>query len=264
MRYTCALLVVVACGVTAVAQNNSLFNASPGPAAPMGPATTVEEPTRAAVSTELIPINVPQPVMSARQRTADESSKNVQNATLLAISPITVAAPEPKKLQVNDFVTVIVRQTMDRSSDATLKSEKDWKVKSQLSEFFRLNEENHLIPQTFADGKPGVEFDFDNEYEGKGKSSRKDSLTTRITARVLDIKPNGTLVIEAKNRIKSGEEEYIITLTGECRSEDVSAQNTVLSTQVYNLDLVHEPTGAVRDAARRGWLMRAFDLLRPL
>ena len=157
-----------------------------------------------------------------------------------------------------------MRQTIDRSSDADLKSEKKWDVQSELTKFLRIGAANHLIPQNFTEGTPGVDFNFDNKYEGKGGSSRKDSMTTRITAKIIDVKPNGTLVLEAKNRIKSGEEEYIVTLTGECRSDDVTAQNTVLSTQLYDLNLVDEPTGAVRDASRRGWLMRAFDFLRPL
>jgi hypothetical protein len=38
----------------------------------------------------------------------------------------------------------------------------------------------------------------------------------------------------------------------------------VLSTQIYGLHIDVQNTGAARDAARRGWLMRLFDLLRPI
>ena len=250
--FTLALLVPTCVGAAA-AQNNSLF--ASGGRSQTAPATA-DERGYALPSDRVIPLVVTRGVMTARQPRQQEPAENLHNPTLLAISPISVGAPEPKKLKVNDLITVIVRQTIDRSSDAKLKSEKDWQIKSELTKFLRLDSQNHVIPQNFVEGTPGVDFTFDNQYEGKGGHSRKDSMTTRITAKVIDIKPNGTLVLEAKNRIKSGEEEYIVTLTGQCRSEDVTAQNTVLSTQLYDLNLVDEPTGAVRDASRRGWLMR--------
>ena len=86
---------------------------------------------------------------------------------------------------------------------------------------------------------------------------------TRIQARVIDVKPNGNLVLEARKRITVDEEDQIATLSGVCRSKDVTAQNSVLSTQVADLEISVSHTGAARDASRRGWAMRLFDLLRP-
>ena len=188
----------------------------------------------------------------------------MHNPNLLAVSPIAVAAPEAKKFKVHDLVTIIVRQTKETASDANLKSEKDWKLEAELAKWIQLSDKHGVVPATLPQGNPAVDFDFTNEYEGKGSQGRKDSLTTRITAEIIDVKPNGNLVIEATSRIKVDEGEQVMTLTGTCRSDDVSAQNTVLSTQLAQLTIESENTGAVRDATRRGWLMRAFDLLRPL
>ena len=119
------------------------------------------------------------------------------------------------------------------------------------------------MPAIFSAGNPAAEFDFKNDYGGDGKYDRKDELTTRVTARVIDVKPNGNLVLEATKSITIDEEGYIITLVGECRGRDVTPENTVLSTQIAEPEISVRHSGALRDATRRGWLMRTFDFLRP-
>jgi flagellar L-ring protein precursor FlgH len=185
------------------------------------------------------------------------------NPVLKSASLIAVELPEPEKLQVHDLVTIVVREDKRFQTDSKLKSEKDWTIDAELSKWFRLDTRDHLVGQAFADPTPGIGFDLQNDYEGKGKVDRQDVLTLRIQAEVIDVKPNGNLVLEARKRITVDEDDQIATLTGVCRGEDITAQNTVLSTQVADLVVDVRHTGAARDAARRGWLMRGFDLLRP-
>lgn len=249
-------LVVLALCAPAAGQRNSLLGRGNGSADQRPPATqpAVREP--AAVLTGRPP--APRPRQSATR------SEPPLNTVLLYASPFAVEAPRPQEIKVHDFVTIIIRESKTATTDAKLKSEKDWKVESELAKWFRLDPKDRLIPQNFPRGAPGVDFEFESEYEGKGKVDRKDTLTTRIAAKVIDVKPNGNLVLEAANTVTHDEETYVVTLTGTCRSMDVSAQNTVLSTQIYGLHIDVQNTGAARDAARRGWLMRLFDLLRPI
>lgn len=249
---------LVICGHSAMAQSNSLLHANSQarhqrnqPPPTTQPATGL--PLELATGFGLRP--PPQPV---------NWLEPPPNPVLLAASPYAVEAPQPQRISVNDLITIIIRESRTSLNDAKLKSEKEWEMKAELAKWFRLDVHDHLVPQTFTDGKPGVDFKFANSYEGKGKYDRKDSLTTRITATVIDVKPNGNLVLEAKKRIKTGDEILIATLMGVCRSEDVTAANTVLSTQIADLEIDIPDIGAVRDATRRGWLMRMFDLLRPI
>lgn len=185
------------------------------------------------------------------------------NAALEAVSLYAVKLPEPETIKVHDLVTIIVREDKSAVSDAKTTLDKKWDVTSELRQWIRLTDEHKLVPQEFPQGNPAVDFTFDDKWEGSGKVDRKDSLITRITAEVLDVKPNGNLVLEARKSIKLDEEEQEITLTGVCRSRDVTAQNTVLSTQLADVQIGIEHSGAARDAARRGWLKRAVDFVRP-
>ena len=84
-----------------------------------------------------------------------------------------------------------------------------------------------------------------------------------MTARILDIKPNGNLVLEAEATQQFDDEVSLMTLTGVCRSSDVTPDNTVLSTQVADLSVKVKNTGAVRDGSNRGWLHRIIDVTKP-
>ena len=258
-----ATVAVVACGVPAPAQSNSLLH----------PKSNLHRRQAGRVPTSQPATR--QPLSPAAGRAAgfsprgaansnDPADQPPPNTVLLAVSPFAVEAPQPRKIKVNDLVTVIIRETRTSLSDAKMKSEKEWEMKAELAKWFRLDKDDHLVAQTFPDSTPGVDFTFENTYEGKGKYDRKDSLTTRITATVIDVKPNGNLVLEARKRVKVADEDLVATLTGTCRSEDISAQNTVLSTQIADLEIEMPDEGAVRDATRRGWLMRLFDFLRPI
>ena len=77
------------------------------------------------------------------------------------------------------------------------------------------------------------------------------------------MKPNGTLVLQARKQIKTDDEEQQFILTGTCRVEDVSADNTILSTQLFDLQLEKNHNGAVRDATKRGWFLKFLDALNP-
>ena len=251
--WTSGLLLSAALCCPASAQSNSLLRGSGGGSAGSAP------PAQPATGSGAV--FLPPPVLP-RQAIDDEPP--LPNETLLMASLIAVEAPRPRRLRVHDLLTIIVREEKRATSDSDLKSDRKWEVAAELKKWIRLNEECKLVPQVFPEGNPALDLDYEDKYQGKGKVARKDSLITRVTATIIDIKPNGTLVLEAKKSITVDEDRQVVTLTGICRSEDVTAQNTVLSTQLADARIDVQDTGPARDAARRGWLARVWDWVRPL
>jgi flagellar basal body L-ring protein FlgH len=54
-----------------------------------------------------------------------------------------------------------------------------------------------------------------------------------------------------------------MVLTGTCRAEDVTADNSVLSTQLHDLTVKKTHTGEVRNAGRKGWIPKIVDIINP-
>lgn len=242
---------------SASAQDNSLFRRGPR----VQPAQR-EVPTSQPAESKPVTV-IGAPIVHVRESAEDEVLDPKPNSVLLAMSPYAVRLPEPEQIRINDLVTIIVRVSKTAKSDSKMESKKEWTNEWALEKWIRLSDRHGIVPALFTQGKPAVEFEYSDEYGGDGKYDRKDSLTTRVQARVIDVKPNGNLVLEARNDVSFGEEDYTVTLTGTCRSEDVTPQNTVLSSQIADLDLRVDDRGALRDATRRGWLKRTLDILRP-
>ena len=99
-------------------------------------------------------------------------------------------------------------------------------------------------------------------WEGRHFGVRQ-RLTARITAEIVDVKPNGTMVLQARKRIKTDEEVEQFVLTGICRADDIIADNTILSTQLYDKAVNKTHTGAVRDTTKRGFVPRLLDVINP-
>ncbi len=189
------------------------------------------------------------------------STKVIERSSLIAVS-----MERPRPLQPHDLVTVIVREQKKYESNARADNEKKWNLDAALSKWFRMYERNGhptMGADTLPFGDPAVQFLWDNKFQNKAQDNREDTFTTRITAKIVDVKPNGTVVLEARGHQKYDEEEIFITLTGTCRAADITPDNTILSSQLFDPDINVSHTGAVRDTTRRGWIPRAIDFLRP-
>ena len=68
----------------------------------------------------------------------------------------------------------------------------------------------------------GLSISAGSSFDGSGNSSTSESLTAQITARVIDVMPNGNLVIKGERRVKMKQEEVHIVMTGMIRPDDIS------------------------------------------
>ena len=209
----------------------------------------------------------PQPPAAAAssQITRDPNATGERLSPAIARASLTaVRAPEPKQFAVQDLVTIIVRESTENDSESSLDTTKDSGYDGEVSDFpqIRLFQQLTDIPlKTGLQDNPKLGVKFKSDFKGDGQYSRKDTFTSRITARILDVKPNGTLVLEARKYIKSDEETLTMVLTGTCRREDIKADNTVLSTQMYDLNLNKEHSGALHRAGKKGVLTKLLDKL---
>jgi flagellar L-ring protein precursor FlgH len=219
-----------------------------------------------------------QPQTPARADTASlmhKSGGSLLQATLAAapdpaqarlrdVSFFGVPEPEPRTIKKHDLVTIVVREESAFSSKGTADLKRETDIEAKLEEFIKLKLSNFEI-QGGAQGPvpPAIKFSAKREFKGDGEVDRTDSLTARITGEVLDVKPNGTLVLQARKQIRTDEEVQQFILTGICRAEDVNADNSILSTQLFDLQLQKNHTGAVRDATKRGWFLKFLDVVSP-
>jgi flagellar L-ring protein precursor FlgH len=182
---------------------------------------------------------------------------------IAATSFMAVQAPEPRTFGVHDLVTIIIREEMSTDFTASLETEKSTEFAGEIAEFPRITLgdliEGQIAPNTFPDGTLQLDISLENEFEGEGDYSNRQTMIGRVQARVIDVKPNGTLVIEARKSVTSDREHYTLVATGTCRVDDITIDNTILSSQLADLYLEKQHSGNLKRAADKGLITNFFD-----
>ncbi len=183
--------------------------------------------------------------------------------TLQAHSLFVVTPPKPRTYAKHDLIEVIINKSSVQKFEQSLDTKKDYDLSAELSKFPSLQRllKDATIGEGIGSSKPGLDITSKNKFKGEGTAERSDRITTRMAATVIDVKPNGTLVIEARESIQSDKETSTMVLTGVARGEDVSKSNTVQSTQLANFNLRIEHTGEVRDTAQKGLIPRVLEAI---
>ncbi len=175
----------------------------------------------------------------------------------------TVKPSEPRKIRKNDLVTVIIREESSTNTKSTTDNKKSSDLDAILQAYLDIEQSAPKLTGNVPALPPELKFSMKRNFKGEGKFDRSDTVSARITALVLDVKPNGLLVLQAEKHIKQDEEEQHFVLTGTARAEDVTLDNTVLSTQLADLHLDKSTKGAVTDTSKRGFITRMFDKINP-
>ena len=103
----------------------------------------------------------------------------------------------------------------------------------------------------------------DNSYAGQGETLREGSLTTTFTVRVMQVLPNGHLVIAGSRSVKVNNEVQILALRGLVDPRDISVDNSVESTKIAEAQIEFFGQGVVGDKQHPGWLQRGLDWVWP-
>lgn len=199
---------------------------------------------------------------SAPERGQDDANAAARRAAaqLEGYSLIVVVPPKPKTFQKHDHIEIIINETSQQKFEQNLKADKKYNITAALKKFPSL--------QSFFEGQirngdsqaiAELDVGSNQKYEGDGEFERKDKFTARISAEVIDVKPNGDLVLEARKLVDSNGETTTMVLSGICRGEDVTRSNTIQSSQLADMILKVQNEGDVKDAARKGWIPKILE-----
>lgn len=101
------------------------------------------------------------------------------------------------------------------------------------------------------------------EFEGKGSTQRRSNVSARITARVVEVLPNGDLRIEAVKLVKINKETEQLAVTGIVRQNDLAGDNSIKTISIGDLRVEFNGKGIASQDNAPGWLFRLFDKISP-
>jgi flagellar L-ring protein precursor FlgH len=86
---------------------------------------------------------------------------------------------------------------------------------------------------------------------GAGTTASQSSLNTMLTAQVVAVLANGSLVVEARRQVMANQQHENVVLRGVVRSADIASNNIVLSNQLFDLQLEVKGKGVISDSVRQ-------------
>ncbi len=101
------------------------------------------------------------------------------------------------------------------------------------------------------------------KFEGAGTTGRTSSVKSRITARVVQVLPNGDLRIEALKLVKINKETEALAVTGIVRPNDLAKDNSIETIYIGDLRVEFNGKGVASADNAPGWLYRLFDKINP-
>jgi flagellar L-ring protein precursor FlgH len=169
---------------------------------------------------------------------------------------------EFRELQINDIITVLVDYRATMTSEGDAQSRKNASLNAVLADWLKFDGKS-ILPAPQNNGDPRINGSLTSQYRTESEMELRDTLSFKIAAVVVDIRPNGTLVIEARRSIEINEEVWIQSLTGVVRRQSIGPDRTVRSDEVAELAIKKSESGFINDAYTRGWLTRWYDRWKP-
>jgi flagellar L-ring protein precursor FlgH len=162
---------------------------------------------------------------------------------------------DAKASRLHDVISIVVVESLAASTDGQVKNSRSSNANSSLTALFGAlkpaNNLQNLLGQTSSSG-----------LTAQGQSTTNSSLATTFGGEVVDVLPNGMLVVQATRQLTFSQQTQLIKLRGLVRPEDVNAQNQVPSTAMTDLELEVTGKGIVNDSTyRQNPLVRLLERL---
>ncbi|ACH40752.1 MULTISPECIES: flagellar basal body L-ring protein FlgH [Citrifermentans] len=169
-------------------------------------------------------------------------------------------AEDMKARRRGDIITVVISENASASKKASTGTSRGSSISAGIPKLLGL--ETTAI-KNWADLSDLLNASFSSKFDGSGSTSRQETLQATISAKVVDVIPNGNLLIEGRRNVKVNNEDQIIILTGTVRGRDVSADNTISSALIADAKIAYSGKGIISDRQKPGWLLNALDKIWP-
>ena len=169
-------------------------------------------------------------------------------------------AEDLKARRRGDIVTVVISEQASASKQASTGTGRTSSLSAGMPNLLGLEK---TPVKGWMDLANLLNASFSSKFDGNGSTSRAETLSATISTKVVDVLPNGNLMIEGRRNVKVNNEDQIIVLTGTVRSRDVSSENTISSSLIADARINYSGKGIISDRQKPGWLMNVIDAVWP-
>ncbi len=202
---------------------------------------------------EYQPVSLPMP--------SKKASKPQKNS--LWQSNRTTFFEDQRANDIGDIITVLI----DIEDEATLENETErtrtGAENAGLDSFLGLEQSlNRVLPEAVNNANL-ADFDSNSTHSGTGSIEREDEVKLRMAALIMQLLPNGNMVIHGKQEVLVNFEKRVLRIDGVIRPEDISVDNTVSYDQIAEARIVYGGEGHITDVQQPRYGQQIYDIIFP-
>ena len=167
--------------------------------------------------------------------------------------------------RLNDLVTINVLENITGSGQADTNTSRNSTLDANVTGFFGAPL-NLGMTNLYGNGNtfsPSVSGNMSDSFKGSGATTRAGTLVGTITAKVVQVLPNGNLVLQSRKEITINNEKQILIFEGICRPYDIASDNTIASSRITDAKVYFVGDGVVQEKQGPGWLVSFLDKVWP-
>ena len=168
---------------------------------------------------------------------------------------------DKKAHQIGDILTIVLQENNGATRNNTTTTAKSTAVDASIASFLYGPAASGLLTQKGQ--YPAMSFSGKNSYSGGGQIANSETITAQLAVRVIDVLPNGNLVVEGRKQTAFSGEKQDAILRGTVRFDDITANNTVFSYNIADASIQYVSNGTITDNQKKGWFNRVWDKVSP-
>lgn len=164
---------------------------------------------------------------------------------------------------VGDILTVVVDIDEEAEIENSTTRNRSGSDTAALTELFGLQTQlQKILPQGAAD-PPGVNLNSTSASAGNGSTERAEDITLRLAATVVEVLPNGHLVISGSQEVRVNFELRDLQVAGVVRPEDISRRNEITYDKIADARIVYGGRGQITDLQQPRYGQQVLDVILP-
>jgi len=167
--------------------------------------------------------------------------------------------------EIGDVVTIRVSHNTTAKSNATTSLTRKGDTSMSVEAMFGLETAIANIPGVAADAGPSLSLGTSstNDFNGDGATDRAGTVSATLTARVIEVLPDGSLRLWGSQEVRVNNEVEALVVEGTVDPRSIGSDNSIPSSAIADLRIEYAGMGVVSGKQRPGWFTRVLDVVNP-
>jgi flagellar L-ring protein FlgH len=202
--------------------------------------------------TTVPPTNVYQPMTA---RPAPRAEVPASNGAIFQAMDSRPLFEDRRARYVGDIVTVRISENTSASKKSSNNLDRSSSNSASVDAMSRLPGKSFL--------GLGLQSSNSATFEADADASNNNAFSGTMTVTVIDVLPNGNLVVSGEKQLSIGHEQEFVRVSGVVNPTFLNLSNTIDSSKIADARIEYKSSGQLSEGMVMGWLARFFLTVMP-